>query len=383
MIIWFAPNQKEMTMAARLIFVSTLYVLCLASCTTEREPTVAAGGSGESRQVTVLNLMADGQPIVAAGSNGRDFAVAFAAVLQEDTLVFDAVQGAFPVVMRDEKGNEWDVFGKAVSGPDAGAALEPVVSGRGFWFVFGALYPGVEIWGQGMEAIALATDTVPGWAVAAQGLAQGMELDEIPSLDNPEFVTYQVLGNAPEAIFYLQESDRVVAVKVNGEVKLYPIPVLNWHEVINDEVGGVPVAIMYAPLTGTTRVYERPDGVEFGVSGIIYNNNLLAFDRLTESFWLQWEGRCVFGSRVGEQLSPVPYVVVSFSTWLQVDSQPQIVSGVQENGFPYGDYPFGDYPENQNITYPLMYLDTRLPAKEEVFMAGQSREGLILPKSAW
>jgi len=107
----------------------------------------------------------------------------------------------------------------------------------------------------------------------------GPPMDGIPSIDNPVFANVQ-------GSHFMSDSDTVIGLEINGEVKAYPIFILVWHEIINDKVGGTPVAVTYCPLCYTNQVFERViDGqaVEFGTSGKLYNSNLLMYDRLTES----------------------------------------------------------------------------------------------------
>lgn len=308
----------------------------------------------------------EGKPIVVAGSQGRNFAVAFERAFKGQTLDFQVVKSRFPVIMSDQYGNNWDAMGHAVSGPDQGARLHPLNAGVGYWFVFSASYPGLEVFGEEPISAPHHWDTLSGWGIPGAGVAQGADFDQIKALDDPAFVHYHPLSFDPAEAFYLEDDDLVVVVEINGETKVYPHAILDWHEIINDEVGGLSVSVTYSPLTGTTRVWERND-IAYGVSGLIYNNNLLAFDRFTESFWWQLEGRCVFGGLRGEQLALLHFLETTWGTWKLADPTPNVVSGVQEQGHPYGTFPYGDYPTNDRITYPILFEDERLPLKERVF----------------
>jgi len=109
----------------------------------------------------------------------------------------------------------------------------------------------------------------------------GPPKDGIPSIDNPVFASIQ-------DSHFMSDSDTVIGLEINGQAKAYPLFILVWHEIVNDIVGGTPVAITYCPLCYTNQVFERIiDGqaVEFGTSGKLYNSNLLMYDRFTESYW--------------------------------------------------------------------------------------------------
>ena len=127
----------------------------------------------------------------------------------------------------------------------------------------------------------------------------GPPKDGIPSIDNPKFVSVQ---NAN----FMSDSNTVIGLEINGIAKAYPLFVLVWHEIVNDSVGNVPVAVTYCPLCYTNQVFERIiDGkeVEFGTSGKLYNSNLLMYDRLTESYWSQALGIAVKGELTGYELN--------------------------------------------------------------------------------
>jgi hypothetical protein len=91
---------------------------------------------------------------------------------------------------------------------------------------------------------------------------------------------------------------RVTGVRIGNDFRAYPHKILDWHEIINDEIGGKPVAITFCPLTGTSIGIERSlegSPVEFGVSGFLFRNNLILYDRISESYWSQMQLRSIGG----------------------------------------------------------------------------------------
>ena len=131
--------------------------------------------------------------------------------------------------------------------------------------------------------------------------------DMVPVLDNPRHAAAAAIQeiNAQQHGKYLVSSDQVVGVQIDGASRAYPISVLNVHDIINDTLGGRPIAVTYNWLSETTRVFDRQiDGrtVLFGVSGLVYNSNLLMYDRSAdgapgaESLWAQIEARAVAGT---------------------------------------------------------------------------------------
>lgn len=106
--------------------------------------------------------------------------------------------------------------------------------------------------------------------------------DGIPSIDDPKFVSIE------EADKFLQDGDQVVGLNINGDIRAYPLQILVWHEIVNDNVGGTPVAVTYCPLCFTNQVFNRTvngQTVEFGTSGKLYNSNLVMYDRTSNSLW--------------------------------------------------------------------------------------------------
>ena len=188
----------------------------------------------------------------------------------------------------------------------------------------------------------------------------GPEKDGIPSIDNPIFAPVSDSD-------FISDSDTVLGLHINGEAKAYPLSILVWHEIVNDIVGGTPVAVTYCPLCYTNQVFERIiDGqvVEFGTSGKLYNSNLLMYDRLTDSYWSQALGLAVKGELSGYKLDLVPFDVITWGDWKLL--HPDTVVLTTDTGFirPYDVDPYGNYYTEPRIMFPVEHRDDRLPLKE-------------------
>lgn len=308
-------------------------------------------------------------PIVVVGSGRRNFITAFESTFAGGVRTFTPVDASLPIIMEDDLGNKWNAFGLALQGPNQGETLTPVNTGMGYWFVFGAFYPGAEIYGEEPITVSVEADTSTEWGVPEDFVAQGAGFDGIPAIDDPEFIAYNIINTDPNDPFYLDNDDLVIGVSINGKSKAYPHAILDWHEVVNDEVGGVPITVIYCPLTGTAKVWKKDnDGPDFtfGVSGFLYNSNILPFDRGTESFWSQLEATSVFGPRKGEKLEMVPFVETSWETWQSFVLDPVVMT--ENTGFDrdYTKFPYGDYQTSELIAYPVLYNDNRLHEKERV-----------------
>lgn len=149
-------------------------------------------------------------------------------------------------------------------------------------------------------------------------LSGGPPRDGIPSLDNPGFV------NAEEAATWLAGNDGFIALEIDGDARAYPLQILTWHEIVNDTVGDVPVAVTFCPLCNSALTFDRrfDDGnevrtFEFGTSGLLRNSDLVMYDRSTETLWQQFTGEGLVGDLAGEQLTFVASSIVSFDDFRQ------------------------------------------------------------------
>jgi len=149
----------------------------------------------------------------------------------------------------------------------------------------------------------------------AKGIPRTQAVDVIPSIDEPRFVP------SAEADEWLDDEDFVVGVTFNGETRAYPIPILNWHEIVNDAFGDTPVVVTYCPLCNSSLAFVPPeiDGEfpEFGASGRLYLSDLVMYDRATGTFWSQLEGEPIMGPLVGADasLERLPVDTVPYGLW--------------------------------------------------------------------
>ncbi len=199
-------------------------------------------------------------------------------------------------------------------------------------------------------------------------LSQGAWRDAIPALSGPLYVTLE------EASAYYDDAEPLVQVGVNGDVRGYPLEILTWHEIVNDVVGGMPVAVTFCPLCNTAIAFESQIGetvYQFGVSGLLRNSDLVMYDRSTESLWQQSSGRAIIGRMVGARLAYLPASVVSLGQLR--DAYPDALVLSRETGWErdYGLNPYRGYddPERGGPSASFFDRDTidpRLPPMERV-----------------
>ncbi len=201
------------------------------------------------------------------------------------------------------------------------------------------------------------------WSIPiTEVLDGGPGKDGIPALENPEFSEVQ-------NITYVVDDDLVIGIKIGDEVRAYPHAILDWHEIINDNVGDVSVAVTYCPLTGTGIGWDRNvNGAEttFGVSGLLYNTNLIPYDRATNSNWSQILNESVNGNLSGEKADLIYLFETDFKTWKSMYPDSKVVSVLTGFSRTYGVTPYGDYATNNDFFLFPVEKDTRLPLKERV-----------------
>ena len=199
----------------------------------------------------------------------------------------------------------------------------------------------------------------------------GPPQDGIPSIDSPKFIS------VAEADKILEDGELVVGLDINGDIRAYPLQILVWHEIVNDIVGGSPVAVTYCPLCFTNQVFNRTvDGktVEFGTSGKLYNSNLVMYDRTSNSLWSQALGQSIVGKDAGVKLDRIPFDVAFWKEWKQLYPESKVLSRDTGSTRPYGADPYGDYYTNGDLFFPVSNKDDRLGLKE--IIVGLENSGL-------
>lgn len=194
----------------------------------------------------------------------------------------------------------------------------------------------------------------------------GPPKDGIPSIDDPKF------DSAATTPF--DESQEVIGMVVNGEAKAYPIGILNWHEIVNDTIGGVNVSVTYCPLCDTAIAFERGD-TTFGVSGRLYQSCLVMYDRRDDSLYAQPWGIGVLGAQVNQSLERVAAVKTQLGNWLERHPDSQILSTETGHERDYQRYPYGSYNRDRTLVFPVRNQDQlSLHPKDAISYIWQSDE---------
>ncbi len=184
---------------------------------------------------------------------------------------------------------------------------------------------------------------------ANQIFSGGPEKDGIPAIDNPKFIKIR-------AASFMKDSDRVLGITINGTSKAYPIKILNWHEIVNDSIAGVSFAITYCPLCGTGIAFDSNINgqiLNFGVSGLLYNSDVLLYDRETGSLWSQLLSKAVTGNHKGTNLKSLPTIHTTWANWKQLQPSSLILS--TETGYKrsYSKSPYSGYEQSRDLYFPV------------------------------
>ena len=203
----------------------------------------------------------------------------------------------------------------------------------------------------------------------------GPSKDGIPALLEPKLVPAGEAG-------FLRPQDRVVGVVRDGVAKAYPLRVLNWHEVVNDRIGSTALAVTYCPLTASAVVFDRAVGertLSFGVSGRLYQSNVLLYDHQTESLWSQLGGEAITGPQVKSPLRALPAITTTWAAWRREHPDTLVLS--DHTGFrrDYGRDPYAAYHTSPRLMFPVRTADARLPDKTKVFGLEIGDEAVAYP----
>jgi hypothetical protein len=195
-------------------------------------------------------------------------------------------------------------------------------------------------------------------------LSGGPPRDGIPSIDDPQFISPDEAGE------WLADVEPVIALEIDGDARAYPLQILTWHEIVNDVVADVPVAVTFCPLCNSAITFDRRferEVFEFGTSGLLRNSDLVMYDRTTESLWQQFTGEGIVGDLAGEQLTFLASSIVSFADFREANPDGLVLS--RDTGFNrrYGQNPYVGYDDIGSS--PFLFrdeIDGRLAAVERV-----------------
>lgn len=222
-----------------------------------------------------------------------------------------------------------------------------------------------------MNGFNLDNATVPAREIHAGGPPR----DGIPPIDKPRF-------DSADKASWLQDDDYVMGVLHNNVAKAYPIRVLVWHEIVNDEFNGAPLSITYCPLCGSGVVFDRRQAdkvLDFGVSGLLYNSDMLLYDRQTESLWSQIPGKAISGPLSGQVLTRMPVSHTTWGDWRAAHPDSLVLNRETGHKRDYNADPYEGYERNYSLYFPVSERDRRYHPKELVLALAEEGKAKVWP----
>jgi len=232
------------------------------------------------------------------------------------------------------------------------------------WAVVGALL-GPPVVGDGRHVATYGFDLESCLVPRDQIVAGGLAKDALHALVAPPAMPGADVAQLNHELRgkFLVSTDRVVGVVVNGEARAYPLLIMNVHEVANDVVGGVPIAVTYNPLCDSVVVFDRRVGgqtLEFGVSGLLYQSNMLMFDRRAEaqgeSLWSQLGGRAIAGPAAGTPLTVMPAALAAWADWLAAFPATTVIRPDPRMAKRYKETKYATYFQSESLMFPVSRL---------------------------
>lgn len=258
--------------------------------------------------------------------------------------------GSLVLVDRETK-STFNLRGEAIAGPEADKKrlLRQVPGVNMFWFAWSVFFPGSEIWGRSER---VRDGALPENKTGSPGCGGGA--DCIPSLPNtgaPQGDLPWVSPDSPDAA-YLASADLVLGVFYDGVARAYPHNILWWHEIANDHIGERRFSVTFCPLTGSGIAWSATDrGYTFGVSGNLFDSNLVMYDHVTDALWPQlWMG-AVSGSPKGTWLTQLPISEMTWAKWKELHPDTLVISSRTGYSRDYSAYPYGDYRTDDGDTF--------------------------------
>jgi len=226
-----------------------------------------------------------------------------------------------------------------------------------------------------LAASVLAQDTVNGFKLTDLRVERdtiksgGPPRDGIPSIDKPQFIS-------PEKADFMKDDDIVLSYTHDGKTRAYPLRVLIWHEIVNETIANKPILVTYCPLCGTAMIFDRKVAGKvrsFGVSGLLYQSDVLMYDREDESLWSQLKMKAVSGPLSGTELVWLPSAHLKWKAWKAKYPKGEVLSTDTNYHRNYGGEAYASYFGSPNVMFPVPKHNEALP--EKAWVVGVIHEG--------
>ncbi len=214
--------------------------------------------------------------------------------------------------------------------------------------------------------------------IASHLVSGGPPRDGIPSINKPVFV----MGSDAEAKGWINDRSIVDAIVTQTGPRAYPRSITVWHEIVNDSINGQPASLTFCPLTGSSLIFrgKAPDGrpLTFGTTGMLYNSNLVMYDRQTNSMYPQILGIGISGPHKDVELEQIPVTTTTWGQWKTLHPDSAVLSRNTEYSRDYNRYPYGDYDSNNSVFFPVAYQSPSFNPKKVVIGTRIGRESMAV-----
>lgn len=192
----------------------------------------------------------------------------------------------------------------------------------------------------------------------------GPAKDDIPAITQPKF-----LAVTETDIGFLKNNDMVIGFSSDGEARAYPVKILNWHEIVNDRVGEHSIVVTFCPLCGTGMIFEATvmdRKLTFGVSGLLYQSDMLLYDHQTESLWSQIKSEAVTGSFTGTKLKLLPSTQTTWGNWKIKYPNTRVLSSQTGYNRNYDRNPYAGYEKSRRLLFDVKNISKNFHPKEKI-----------------
>ena len=318
-----------------LILTPLLLIMALGPLSCGRKGDGGGGGGG-------------GSPVAPVSTTGGASPASGTSASEPATPAVPEVDELFNL-KDQETGTTWNIKGEAISGLLEGRKLEQIPAHNAMWFAWLAFWGDTEVYGLPMTGDGMNFQDLNPFPTD-KVFSGGVSRDGIPALTDPRM---QASSNARWA-----DSDIVLGVEINGDARAYPHAIGWWHEIVNDVVGGQPICVTFCPLTCSGLVFDGDRGagadrLELGVSGQLFNSNLIMFDK--------GDGRTLYPQMLYEPINKeevpdlelLPVVETTWGLWKRLHPDTKVVNPETGHGRNYDQYPYGNYRSAPYLFYPL------------------------------
>lgn len=205
------------------------------------------------------------------------------------------------------------------------------------------------------------------WSVPNSEIAEGEGNGDIPAINNPNF-------SQANQTTYLTDESTIIGIDIGGDIKGYPLEIMDWHEAVNDEVNALPIAITYSALSGSSIAFDRNINgttVDFRITGLLHNSNTILSEFETFTDWSQMLRKGIRGDLTETSLNDFQVVEMNWAKWKQLFPNSDVLNQNTSYNRPYGTYPYGDYRIDStkiffNLPHNLDSLNRILFLKEKI-----------------